>query len=170
MTAFLTELKRTHHCGELRSEHIGQSVVLMGWVQTTRDHGGTIFVDVRDRYGITQIRFDEKLLGEGYRQAERLRPEWTFGIRGQVVSRGDNTNPNLATGQIEILADAIAVFSESRTPPFEIKDELAGIDRNFGRVDIQGDPRRRPTLGRARCEAPSCCGCLRTGRRTDHPA
>jgi aspartyl-tRNA synthetase len=124
VTEFLTELKRTHNCGALRDDHIGHTVVLMGWVQTARDHGGTIFVDVRDRYGITQIRFDEGLLGDGYADAERLRPEWTFGVRGKVVSRGNNTNTNLDTGQIEILADTVHVFSESRTPPFEIKDEV----------------------------------------------
>lgn len=124
MGAFLTELKRSHTCGALREEHIGQEVVLMGWVQTARDHGGTIFIDVRDRYGITQIRFDEALLGDGYRDAEKLRPEWTFGVRGKVVSRGDNSNPNLDTGAVEVLADAIQVFSQSLTPPFQIQDEI----------------------------------------------
>ncbi len=124
MGAFLTELKRTHTCGDLREANIGDDVVLMGWVQTARDHGGTIFVDVRDRYGITQIRFDEAALGAGYRDAERLRPEWTFGVRGKVVSRGDNANPNLNTGAVELLAEDIQVFSESKTPPFQIQDEL----------------------------------------------
>ena len=143
MTAFLTDLKRTHTCGELRADHIGEEVVLMGWVQTTRDHGGTIFIDVRDRYGITQVRFDEGMMGGGYGDAERLRPEWTFGVRGKVVSRGENTNPHIPTGAVEILADAIGVFSESKTPPFEIKDELDTAENK--RLEYRFlDLRRRP--------------------------
>jgi aspartyl-tRNA synthetase len=141
--AFLTELKRTHTCGDLRDSNIGDDVVLMGWVQTARDHGGTIFVDVRDRYGITQIRFDEAALGDGYRDAERMRPEWTFGVRGKVVSRGDNANPNLSTGAIEVLAEDIQVFSESRTPPFQIQDELDTAENK--RLEYRFlDLRRRP--------------------------
>ncbi len=88
MAEFLKDLKRTHHCGDLREEHVGQTIVLMGWVQSYRDHGGTIFIDMRDRYGITQVRFDASVDADMAKAAERLRPEWTFGVQGTVVSRG----------------------------------------------------------------------------------
>ncbi len=125
MAEFLKDIKRTHNCGALRAEHIGQTVALMGWVQNHRDHGGTIFVDIRDRYGLTQIRFDKDALSEAaYEAADRLRSEWTFGVLGKVVSRGSNANPNLATGDIEVIATEMAVFSSSPTPPFQIQDNL----------------------------------------------
>ncbi|MEQ9495410.1 MAG: aspartate--tRNA ligase [Deltaproteobacteria bacterium] len=120
----ITERKRTHMCGDLRADHEGQEVVLMGWVQTARDHGGAVFFDLRDRTGIVQVVFDE---GEGkdvHAIAERVRSEWVIGIVGKVRSRGSNVNPNIATGAIEIAADSIEVFNEAKTPPFEIEDDI----------------------------------------------
>ena len=125
MTEFLKDLKRTHNCGALRDQDAGETVVLMGWVQHHRDHGGSIFVDLRDRYGLTQIRFDSSSLSaEQYELADNLRPEWTFGVQGRVVARGSNTNDNLATGAIEVIAERLEVFSTSPTPPFQIQDNL----------------------------------------------
>ena len=111
MARFIDELKRTHSCGELREENIGQEVVLFGWVQSRRDHGGCIFIDLRDREGLTQIVFDpETGATEAFEAADRARSEWVLGVRGEVRDRGtkdDGTslhNPRLATGAIEVIA------------------------------------------------------------------
>ena len=106
---FLHEIKRTHRCGDLREGDIGSTVVLYGWVRSARDQGGAIFVDLRDREGITQIVFDREHHGELHRIAEQLRREWVIAVRGKVRDRGAMRNPKLATGAIEVLAtDAIA--------------------------------------------------------------
>lgn len=117
-------LSRTHTCGELNATHKGESVVLKGWVSSRRNLGGLIFIDLRDRYGITQIVFTEgdKVLHE---QAEQLRNEFVIGIRGQVISRDDqNINPEMVTGEIEIEVEELKIYSKSETPPFEIKDGI----------------------------------------------
>jgi aspartyl-tRNA synthetase len=127
---FIDELKRTHHCAALRASDAGSEVVLFGWVQSYRDHGGCVFVDLRDREGITQLVFDPDLSGFGelpkasYALAQTLRSEWVIGIRGKVVSRGKNVNPKLPTGEIEIHVAELEVFNKSDTPPFEIADEI----------------------------------------------
>lgn len=118
-------LKRTHTCGELTAENIGDEVILNGWVGPRRDLGGVIFIDLRDRYGITQVVFtetDEKL----HAKAEELRAEYVVGVKGKVITRGDeNVNPNLVTGEIEVEATDLIFYSEAETPPFEIKDGIA---------------------------------------------
>ena len=130
MARFIDELKRTHRCGDLRAADEGQEVVLFGWVASYRDHGGCVFVDLRDRDGITQIVFDPELSGHGdtpkaaYQLADSVRTEWVIGVRGVVKSRGANKNPKLATGDIEVLAIEATVFNKSDTPPFEIADEI----------------------------------------------
>jgi aspartyl-tRNA synthetase len=130
MARFIDELKRTHHAGELRAEDEGKVVVLFGWVSSYRDHGGCVFVDLRDREGITQVVFDPELSGHGdapraaHDVARALRSEWVIGIRGVVKSRGANKNPKLATGDIEVHAIELAVFNRSETPPFAIADEI----------------------------------------------
>ncbi|MCK6570246.1 OB-fold nucleic acid binding domain-containing protein, partial [Myxococcota bacterium] len=96
----MTELKRTHRCGDLRAAHVGEEVVLFGWVQSRRDHGGVIFVDLRDRGGITQVFFDPQLTAEGHKLAESMRSEFCIGVRGIVRSRGVNVNPRMITGEI----------------------------------------------------------------------
>lgn len=129
MARFIDELKRTHHAAALRGTDVGQEVVLFGWVQSYRDHGGCVFVDLRDREGITQIVFDPDLSGHGdapktaYALAQSLRSEWVIGVRGVVVSRGANVNPKLPTGEIEVHAIELTVFNKSETPPFEITAE-----------------------------------------------
>ncbi|MBO6523447.1 MAG: aspartate--tRNA ligase [Balneolaceae bacterium] len=118
-------LKRTHTCGELKAEHIGQEVTLNGWVGPRRDLGGLIFIDLRDRYGVTQIVFTEED-AKLHSRAEDLRAEYVIGIKGKVIERGDeNINPNLITGEIEIEVNELVIYSEAETPPFEIKDGIA---------------------------------------------
>ena len=124
MSRFLSEHKRTHTCGELRAEHVGQSVTLMGWVQKYRDHGGCIFVDLRDRHGITQIKFDPAVDGSAHGDADRLRSEWVIAVRGVVSDRGSNANSKMETGGVEVEARELEVFNESKTPPFPIAERI----------------------------------------------
>jgi aspartyl-tRNA synthetase len=127
---FIDELKRSHHCSALRAADEGKEVILFGWVASYRDHGGCVFVDLRDREGITQVVFDPDTKGHGdlpkeaYEQAQALRGEWVIAIRGTVVSRGTNKNPRMATGEIEVHAIELQVFNKSETPPFEIQDSI----------------------------------------------
>ncbi len=117
--------KRTHTCGELNAAHIGQEVVLNGWVGPRRDLGGVIFIDLRDRYGITQVIFTEEDKNL-HKKAEGLRSEFVIGIKGEVIARGsENVNPNLPTGEIEIKTTDLVIYSEAETTPFEIKDNIA---------------------------------------------
>jgi len=114
---------RTHTCGELRPENAGKAVVLCGWVHRRRDHGGLIFIDVRDHYGITQIVIDPSNK-ETFAAGERVRPEWVLKIDGTVSKRREGTQrPESPTGLIEVMTDSIEVLSESKTPPFEIDQE-----------------------------------------------
>lgn len=114
---------RTHHCGQLRAADAGTKVTLCGWVATRRDHGGLIFIDLRDRWGITQIVFNPETQPELHRQAEQLRSEFVIQISGSVNPRPAGTlNSKLATGEIEILVDQIKVLNTCPTPPFEISD------------------------------------------------
>ena len=117
-------LLRTHHCGELPQTDEGKEVTLNGWVSTRRDLGGVIFIDLRDRYGLTQIVFDETNK-ELHGKAETLRNEYVIGVKGTVIPRGDDRiNPNLVTGEIEVAVSELVTYSEAKTPPFEIKDQI----------------------------------------------
>ncbi|MBN1652698.1 MAG: aspartate--tRNA ligase [Deltaproteobacteria bacterium] len=122
MTRFIDELRRTHMCGELREEHIGHEVVLFGWVQNRRDHGGCVFIDLRDREGLVQVMFDPSAAQEAFDLANVMRLEWVVGIRGKVRDRGEMRNPRLATGAVEIVVLEATVFNRSETPPFQIED------------------------------------------------
>jgi aspartyl-tRNA synthetase len=129
---FIDELKRTHTCGALREGDIGDEAVLFGWVQRRRDMGGFLFVDLRDREGVTQLVFDPE--SDVYGLANELRPEWVIGVRGKVRDRGvhktkdgqekSQRNPDLPTGDVEVLVEEATVFNKSETPPFEIKDDI----------------------------------------------
>jgi aspartyl-tRNA synthetase len=110
-------------CGELREEHIGDEVTLFGWVSVYRDLGGMIFIDLRDRSGISQVRFDPDIGDEIFDAADSLRSEWCIGINGVVESRGENVNEEMPTGAVEVKATDLHVFSESETPPFLIREE-----------------------------------------------
>ncbi|MEC4669560.1 MAG: OB-fold nucleic acid binding domain-containing protein, partial [Nitrospirota bacterium] len=115
---------RTHTCGELTAAHVGQSVVLCGWVQRRRDHGSVLFIDLRDRQGVTQAVFSAEKRPVAHEQAHALRHEFVVAVSGTVSLRPEGTaNPNLATGEVEVLADSVAILSEARTPPFLIEDE-----------------------------------------------
>ncbi|UJS18359.1 MAG: aspartate--tRNA ligase [Candidatus Jettenia sp.] len=117
-------LKRTHTCGQLRIGDVKSVVILVGWVSSVRDHGGLIFVDLRDRYGITQVVFNPDTGSEFYDIARQLRQEYVIAIKGSVSARPTGTvNPNLDTGEIEVHADTLEVLNKSETPPFEIADE-----------------------------------------------
>jgi aspartyl-tRNA synthetase len=152
MARFIDELKRTHHCAALRASDDGHVVVLFGWVASYRDHGGCVFVDLRDREGITQIVFDPELGGHGdlpkaaHEQARSLRAEWVIGVRGVVKKRGANTNPKLATGEIEVHAIELGVFNKSETPPFEIAESIdTGEEKRleFRYLDLRRPPMQR---------------------------
>jgi len=126
--------KRTHTCGELRGQHIGQDVVLCGWVGSRRDHGGLIFIDVRDRYGITQVVFSPERTPDAHNVAADLRSEYVVAVRGKVCPRPEGTvNRELPTGEIEVEAVEVEVLNTSLTPPFEIE----------GRTDVAEDVRLR---------------------------
>lgn len=122
MEKLIYDLKRTHYAGSLRQTHVGQQVVLMGWVQHRRDHGGCVFIDLRDREGLVQAVFDPADSVEAHQKASALRSEWVIGIVGQVRSRGGNINARLATGELEVIVTRLDVFSEAKTPPFQIED------------------------------------------------
>jgi aspartyl-tRNA synthetase len=112
---------RTHSAGELREDNAGQRVRLAGWVHRRRDHGGLIFIDLRDRWGITQVTFHPERDGI-FTSAEQLRPEWSVSVEGQVVPRPEgNENPDLPTGAIEVEATGLEILNPSETPPFEIE-------------------------------------------------
>ena len=116
-------LYRTHTAGELRAKNVGERVRLAGWVNRRRDHGGLIFIDIRDRWGVTQVAFHPEAK-EAFAAAEELRPEWSISIEGEVVERPEgNENPDLPTGEIEVSATSLEVLNKSETPPFEIDRE-----------------------------------------------
>jgi len=120
---FLGDLKRTHTCGQLSLANDGDSVVLMGWVHRRRDLGGVIFIHLRDREGVTQGVF--RLGHEAHARAEQIRPEYVVAIAGKVEKRSaDTINPNLPTGEVEVVVDQVWILNESRTPPFPMEDEV----------------------------------------------
>ena len=123
MAESMVGLKRTHRCTEVTTAHIGQEVTVMGWVQKSRNKGGIIFVDLRDRSGILQIIFEENDCGaENFAKAEKLRSEFVVAVTGRVEARSGAVNTDLATGAIEIRANSMRVLSESETPPFPIEE------------------------------------------------
>jgi len=116
---------RTHTCGELRAGHVGAAVTLAGWVNRRRDHGGLVFVDLRDRNGLTQVVFDPEAGAEVFQAAHAVGNEWVVAVEGVVRARPDGqVNPQLPTGAVEVLAHALRVLNPARTPPFEVAREL----------------------------------------------
>ncbi|MDI3529867.1 MAG: aspartyl-tRNA synthetase [Thermoanaerobacter sp.] len=119
----LNGLKRTHMCGELTVEDVDKSVVVMGWVQRRRDHGGLVFIDLRDRTGIVQVVFNNEVSSEAFEKVQSVRSEYVLAIEGKVVKRApENVNPKISTGEIEIYANTLKILSKSETPPFPIED------------------------------------------------
>ena len=121
--------KRTHMCGQLRSDNIGENVVLNGWIQKRRNLGGLIFCDVRDKTGITQVVFNDETSEELFALADTLRSEYVVGVKGKVIER-ESKNPDMETGDIEVIADDLVVYSKSETPPIYIKDD-DNVDDNL---------------------------------------
>ena len=114
--------KRTHTCGELRKSHIGKRVTLLGWISSLRDHGGIFFINLRDRYGVTQVVVDKRELID---RVKRWRSEFIIEVTGEVRERPpDAINPNMATGEIEVLADDVHLLAEAKVPPFVIADDV----------------------------------------------
>ena len=112
---------RTNSCGELNKEDVGKKVVMSGWVNKRRDHGGVIFIDLRDQYGITQLKFDPSIDKKAYQKADKLRSEWVIKVAGKVLARPqDMINPKLTTGTVEIGVNELEILNKAKTPPFEI--------------------------------------------------
>ena len=123
MAESMSGMKRTHRCAELSKAQVGQTVTVMGWVQKSRNKGGVVFVDLRDRPGILQIIFEENKCGtEIFEKAGKLRSEFVIAVTGQVCERAGAVNKNLATGEIEVIAEQLRILSESETPPFHIEE------------------------------------------------
>jgi aspartyl-tRNA synthetase len=121
---FIDQLKRTHSCGALGEAQIGERVVLFGWVQTRRDHGGCVFIDLRDREGLTQVVFDPQHSPEAHALAGELRSEYVLGVQGTVAGRGSQVNPRMKTGAIEIKVERLEIFNRAEPPPFAIEDQI----------------------------------------------
>jgi aspartyl-tRNA synthetase len=189
VSRFIDELKRTHRAGDLRASDIGKEVVLFGWIESRRDHGGCVFIDLRDREGIAQLVFDPAYaepdvwtsrgrapapelhpsrIREAHRLAEQVRGEWVIGVRGIVVSRGANKNPKLPTGEVEVIVTEAAVFNRAETPPFEIADEIDTREEirltyrylDLRRAPLQRTLRLRHEINRATRNYLSDQGCL----------
>ena len=123
MAESMQGLHRSHRCTEVNNTMIGNTVTVMGWVQKSRNKGGIIFVDLRDRSGILQVIFEEANCGaESFAKAEKLRSEFVVAITGEVAKRGGAVNENLATGDIEVIAKDIRILAEADTPPFPIEE------------------------------------------------
>ncbi len=117
--------RRTHNCGELREKHIGQKVVLNGWVSTRRDLGGVIFIDLRDRYGITQTVFEPSYNSEAHEHAKKLRSEYVISVEGKVRKRPEGTeNQQIPTGYVDVMIDKLIILNQAETPPFQIEDKV----------------------------------------------
>ena len=144
---FLGELRRTHSCGQLRAANAGQTVLLMGWVHRRRDHGAVIFIDLRDREGLTQAVFHEEIDPAVHRRAEEVRSEYVIAVEGSVTLRSPGTvNPNMPTGEIEVVASRIWILNESRTPPFPVEED-AGVNEDV-RLKYRYVDLRRPRMQR----------------------
>jgi aspartyl-tRNA synthetase len=121
----LGDLVRTHYCGELREDHVGRTVTLMGWAATRRDLGGVVFVDLRDREGLCQVVARKEISEAAHAKADHVRSEYVLAVTGEVSARSAETvNPNLDTGKVEVLAREIRILSEAKTPVFPIEDEI----------------------------------------------
>ena len=151
--------KRTHHCAQLTRQNLGATVALVGWVDSVRDHGGIIFIDLRDREGITQVKFDPQDNAELGAQAAGLKPESVIGVQGVVVARPEGTtNAGIPTGEIEINSTGLEVFNISETPPFPL-DDVGGDKVNedlrltYRYLDLRRPKMRKNLMARHRATA-----------------
>ena len=153
---FIRDVKRTHSCGELTAKNVGEEVVLFGWVHNRRDHGGAVFIDLRDRAGLTQVVFEEDVNAELQATAHELRYEYCVGVRGKVVSRGANVNPKLTTGEIEVHVQQAAIFNRSETPPFMVEDKTDTAEEkrlHYRYLDLRRAPLQQTLMKRSRMNA-----------------
>jgi len=138
-------LKRSHSCNDLAADNVGEIVTLMGWVLRRRDHGGVIFIDLRDRWGITQVVFNPEIHAEAHGKAHQLRSEWVIAVQGRVEKRPpDMANLNLKTGAIEVLVDTLHILNSSLTPPFPLDEEVE-VSENL-RLKYRYIDLRRPSM------------------------
>jgi aspartyl-tRNA synthetase len=167
---FLGALERTDMCGNLRAADAGRTVTLMGWVNRRRDHGNLIFLDVRDRSGITQIVLDKEATPAGHAKAEAARPEYVVAATGRVRVRGEGlANPNMPTGEIEVVASELLLLNDAKTPPFPIADDVAITNEeirlkyrylDLRRAELQKNFRLRHDVARAIRDSLSDAGFL----------
>jgi aspartyl-tRNA synthetase len=146
--------KRTHTCGELKLSDHGSKVCLMGWVNNWRDHGGLVFIDLRDRYGITQVVFNPSVNSQIHKESQKLRNEFVIKLHGKVHERPQGTvNSNLATGEIEVVVEDFEVINSARTTPFEIDSEIQINDElrlQYRYLDLRRQPLQSNILLRSK--------------------
>jgi aspartyl-tRNA synthetase len=156
--AFLAEHKRTLYCGQVRPDHVGNEVVLCGWVHRRRDHGGLVFVDLRDREGLVQVVFNPGDSPEAHAKADGLRVEYVLSVRGTVRRRPKGTeNPNLPTGEVEVAAASLAILNESKPIPFALEEDTDVAENvrlkyrylDLRRPSVQSSFRSRAVLARS---------------------
>ncbi len=144
--------KRTHDCGALRAREVGQQVILAGWVNNYRDHGDNlVFIDLRDRGGLTQCRFNVDTDPDATKLARSLRKEDCITVRGEVISRGENVNPKLPTGEIEVSIHEVELLSKSQTPPFEVAEHVEAnedLRLKYRFLDLRRPPMQRAIISR----------------------
>ncbi|MFP2931761.1 aspartate--tRNA ligase [Pyxidicoccus sp. 3LG] len=152
---FISEVKRTHNCGQLTGANVGEEVVLFGWVHNRRDHGGAVFIDLRDREGLTQVVFEPDS-AEAHTLAGSLRLEFCVGVRGKVVSRGKNVNPKMKTGEIEVKATDLTIFNRSEPTPFPIEDSIDTSEEKrlaHRYLDLRRAPLQKSLMTRSKMNA-----------------
>ena len=151
---FLGTLQRTHTCGELRSTNSGQTITLMGWVNRRRDHGNLIFLDLRDRTGITQVVLDKEVCPEAHAKAEAARSEYVIAVTGVLRNRGEGlANPNMPTGEVELVAHSLLLLNDAKTPPFSpAEDAIANeeVRLQYRYIDLRRSEMQKNFLIRSK--------------------
>ena len=145
MSDFMTIRKRTHYCGDVNAAHAGEEVILMGWAHRRRDHGGVIFIDLRDREGLVQVVFNPEICASCHNEAGKIRAEYVIAVKGTVRRRPEGMeNPDLRTGEIEVMANDLEILNEAKTPPF-VLDGTTEISENV-RLKYRYIDLRRPEI------------------------